>query len=67
MDVLDSTNAQVNRALIVIRDQLRAALKPGQYGDWTATLPVHDGRAGRLKCGFSPTIDLTPLAKSAQI
>ena len=50
---------QLNRILVIVRQQLRVALQTGQYGDWTAQVPVHNGKPGKWQSGFREIVDLT--------
>ncbi len=65
-ETLDPTNAQINRVLLVVREQLRAAMKPGSYGDWTGSVPINNGNGGKWRSGFIPSIDLTQAVVSGK-
>lgn len=57
-------NPQINAILLLTRDMLRGAFKPGQYGEFVVTGPYKDGHAGRVRVEPGRSFDLTNSLKA---
>lgn len=61
-DVLDPTNAEINRVLLRVREQLRQAVSSGGMGEWQGRVPFFSRHLGKTRMGNQYDDDLTKVA-----